>query len=172
MLESDVLWKSMKNDEVRKKSQLKSCARSKVISFCLFSYDVIEKCHTSWIINEDIVNLKNKHDFWVSRARNVASTKFYQSSSIISKVTRPSFKVKSTTGKTGTRVTSRLSQFQQRYFNFKWRPRNFWNNWARLIKIGICNISGMRNSKLMFIFKIDNVFIYYSPGDISQWCHN
>ena len=68
------------------------------------------------------------------------------------------------TGETGTRVGSRLSQFHQRYFNFKWRPRNFWNNWARLIKFGICNISGMRNSKIMFIFKIDNVFIYYSWG--------
>ena len=54
--------------------------------------------------------------------------------------------------------------FTRGIFNFKRRPHNFWNNWARLIKFGTCNISGMRNSKIMFIFKIDNVFIYYSWG--------
>ena len=54
--------------------------------------------------------------------------------------------------------------FTRGTFNFKRKPHNFWNNGARLIKFGTCNISGMRNSKIMFIFQIDNVFIYYSWG--------
>ena len=130
----------------------------------LFSYDVIEKCHTSWIINEDIVNLKNEHDFWVSHVTNVARTKFYQHSSLISKVTRASFKVKNTMVKLGQEWRHACPSFTRGTFNFKRKPHNFWNNGARLIKFGTCNISGMRNSKIMFIFQIDNVFIYYSWG--------
>ena len=68
-------------------------------------------CHLSWIIDENIVNFENDHDFWVPRAKDVRSTKFYQSSLIIPNVMRPSVKLTVPLGETCTRVTSRLCNF-------------------------------------------------------------
>jgi len=47
-------------------------------------------CENKILIDEDIVNLKNDHDFWILCAKNVKSTKFHWSILIISKIKRPS----------------------------------------------------------------------------------
>ena len=68
-------------------------------------------CHSSGIINDNIVNFENDHDFGAPPAKNLGGTKFYQSSLIISKVMRPSVKLTVPLGRICTRVMSLVCNF-------------------------------------------------------------
>ena len=95
----------------------------------MFSIVILLFHSHSWIIEEDVVYLKNEYIFWIAHAKNIRIVKFYQSSSIIKKIMRPSSLqfsvVKSTLCKTRTEMTSLLSQLENSNLNNSRNNENF-----------------------------------------------